>query len=134
MRKGALPQSAGVENSCPGGVDAPSKIKSIEGVESLEEPLRVDPEELGMAAGQLEGQAGSFATDHEAAHAKAAGVTLGSASGAALAGMLSAWESERVQFGAAFTGHADAHREAAGRYVQGDDGGAAAIDGAASSM
>lgn len=98
------------------------------------EPLRVDPEELGMTAGQLEGHGVTFAADHEAAHTKAAGVTLGAASGVALAGMLSAWEEERAQFGAVFTGHADAHREAADRYVQGDAGGAADIDGAASSM
>nr|WP_109790309.1 type VII secretion target [Mycolicibacterium cosmeticum] len=98
------------------------------------EPLRVDPEELGLTAGQLEGHAAAFAADHEAAHTKAAGVTLGSASGAALAGMLSAWEGERAQFGAVFTGHADAHREAARRYLQGDDRGAEAIGDAASSM
>lgn len=104
------------------------------GVKSMGEPLRVDPEELGISAGQLDGQAGSFHAEHEAAHVKAAGVALGSASGAALKEMLSGWEAERAQFGEVFTGHADAHREAAGRYVQGDAGGAEAIDSAASSL
>lgn len=98
------------------------------------EPLRVDPEELGVAAGRLEGHGLSFVADHEAARAKAAGVSLGAASGAALAGMLSAWEDERARFGAVFVGHADAHREAAGRYVQSDTEGSEAIDDAASAM
>ncbi len=98
------------------------------------ESLRVDPDDLGMNAGQLEGHGASFAADHEAAHTKAAGVSLGSTSGAALAGMLSAWENERVQFSAVFTDHADAHREAARRYVHGDIAGTEAIDDAASFM
>lgn len=100
-----------------------------------DEPLRVSPSELRVAAEQLDGQAGSFAEKHQEAHARAGGTALGSGqASAALPQMLAAWEEQGVNFGAHFTRHAEGHRQAATGYDKTDETAAAGIDDAGSEL
>lgn len=96
------------------------------------EPLKADPSKLRVTADDLDGHGSGFRAAHETTHARAGRVVLGSGlSGAALSGMLAAWESDATRFGQQFTKHAQAHREAADGYVRTDTHGAGTIDDAA---
>jgi hypothetical protein len=69
-----------------------------------ERPLNVDPAALHAATEQIDDHARAFGSAHEAAHALADGVSLGSgAATAALPGMLAAWATHATVFGAHFT-------------------------------
>lgn len=59
------------------------------------EPLKVDPTELRLTAGKLDGHASGFRTAHETAQSRASKTALGSGlAAAALPAMLEAWESD----------------------------------------
>lgn len=93
------------------------------------EPLKVDPTELRVAADKLDGHASGFRTAHKSAQTRASQAALGSGSAAsALPGMLAAWEADGRRFDAHFARHAQAHREAAGSYVTTDAESADGID------
>ncbi|KUH84627.1 type VII secretion target [Mycobacterium sp. IS-1556] len=99
------------------------------------EPLKVDPTELRMAADQLDGHASAFRATHQTAQSRASKAALGSGSAAtALPGMLAAWEAEGTQFNEHFIRHAQGHRDAADSYVRTDAGGAQGIDDAGSAL
>ncbi|WP_102141310.1 WXG100 family type VII secretion target [Mycobacterium hubeiense] len=92
-------------------------------------PLRVDPRKLHETAGQLDAQGSGFQSAHDAAQSRAGHVDLGSGqAGAALPGMLAAWEADATRFGEQFAKHAQAHRAAADGYVRTDAHGASTID------
>ncbi|MCW1824193.1 MULTISPECIES: type VII secretion target [Mycolicibacterium] len=97
--------------------------------------LKVDPIELRMAADHLDGHATEFSTEHQKAHSSASQATLGPGlAGAALPGMLAAWESDGTRFGENFVKHAEGHREAAKAYEGTDRGGAERISDAGSAL
>ncbi|MGE2718428.1 type VII secretion target [Mycolicibacterium celeriflavum] len=99
------------------------------------DPLKVDPAELRMAADRLDGQASGFRAAHQAAHSRAGSAALGTGSAAAaLPKMLAAWEADGTRFAADFAKHARGHREAADSYVRTDAGGAEGIEDAGSAM
>ncbi|MGB5112916.1 MAG: ESX-1 secretion-associated protein [Mycobacterium sp.] len=90
-----------------------------------EVPLKVNAAELLASANKIDGHARAFISAHEAAHALAGGVSLGSGTAtAALSGMLAAWEKRGTVFGAHFTRHSEGHRDAAGGYATTDEHGA----------
>ncbi|WP_064400416.1 type VII secretion target [Mycobacterium sp. IS-1590] len=104
-------------------------------VSDSNDPLKVDPTELRMAADRLDGQASGFQSAHQAAHSRAGNTALGSGSAAAaLPKMLAAWEADGARFAGNFAKHAQGHREAADSYVRTDAGGAEAVEGAGSAM
>lgn len=71
-------------------------------------PLNVSPVELRGSASKIDEHARVFVSAHEAAHALAGGVSLGSGSAAAaLPGMLAAWEQHRMVFEGHFARHAE---------------------------
>lgn len=106
-----------------------------QGEVAVPKPLKVNPAELHLAAGQIEGHAGDFATAHQAAHWRAGQAALGSGlAAAALTGMLEEWESDDTRFGEHFTQHADGHRTAADAYLKADGGGASGIGDAGSAL
>ncbi|MBO0678872.1 ESX-1 secretion-associated protein [Mycolicibacterium sp. S2-37] len=89
------------------------------------EPLEADPSELHSAAARLDGHTGEFRSAQDAVRSRAAGVVLGSGvAGAALAGLLAAWDSETARLGAAGVRLAEGHRQAAQAYVRTDADGA----------
>ncbi|SRX93148.1 hypothetical protein MSP7336_01383 [Mycobacterium shimoidei] len=97
----------------------------------MPEPLRVDPTELHLIAGRLEGHTSDFLAAHSGSHWRAAQVSIGSgAASAALRQMLCKWEDDGGHFAARLTKHAEDHREAAVRYINTDTVGADAIDAA----
>lgn len=99
------------------------------------EPLKVDPTELVLTAGQLDGQAAGFRTGHQSAHARASHAALGaSSSAAALPGMLAAWESDGIRYVTQFASLADKHRAAAAKYAATDDQESDDIDIAGSAL
>lgn len=99
------------------------------------EPLKVDPTELHVTAGQLDGQASEFLTAHQTAHSRASQTNLGSGlSKAALPQMLTAWEADSARFAKHFATHAEGHREAAAQYVQTDTTSAEGIDDAGAAL
>nr|WP_090276655.1 type VII secretion target [Mycolicibacterium komanii]CRL70095.1 hypothetical protein CPGR_01839 [Mycolicibacterium komanii] len=99
------------------------------------DPLKVDPTELRMAADRLDDQASGFRSAHQAAHSRAGNAALGSGSAAAtLPKMLAAWEADGARFAKDFAKHARGHRDAADSYVRTDAGGAEAVEDAGSAM
>lgn len=99
------------------------------------DPLKVDPTELRMAADRLDDRASGFRSAHQAAHSRAGNAALGSGSAAAaLPKMLAAWEADEARFAKDFAKHARGHREAADSYVRTDAGGAEAVEDAGSAM
>lgn len=99
------------------------------------EPLKVDPTELVLAAGQLDGQAAGFRTAHQSAHARASHAALGvGSSAAALPGMLASWESDGVRYDRQFTSLSEKHRAAAAKYAATDDRESEDIDNAGSAL
>lgn len=95
------------------------------------EPLRVDPVELRLAGGRIEGHAGEFLTTHQSTHERAGQLSIGSgAASAALAQMLGAWETTGAHFATQHTKHADGHHQAAAEYASTDTDSAASISGA----
>lgn len=99
------------------------------------EPLKVDPTELQLAADQLDGHASSFRAAHQNAQSRAGHVVIGAGlSGAALPEMLAAWEGDGVHFGRRMTKLAADHREAAAKYVATDNHSADEIDDAGSAV
>lgn len=99
------------------------------------EPLKVDPTELVLAAGQLDGQAAGFKSAHQAAHSRASHAALGaSSSAAALPGMLASWESDGIRYDRQFTSLAEKHRAAAAKYAATDDQESDDIDDAGSAL
>lgn len=99
------------------------------------EPLKVDPTELVLAAGQLDGQAAGFRAAHQSAHARASHAALGAGtSAAALPGMLAAWESDGIRYDRQFTSLSEKHRAAAAKYAATDDQESADIDNAGSAL
>lgn len=86
------------------------------------EPLKVDPTELVLTAGQLDGQSAGFRTGHQSAHSRASHSALGAGlSAGALPGMLAAWESDSIRYEQKFTSLSDKHRAAAEKYAATDD-------------
>lgn len=82
-----------------------------------DETLKVSTAELRVTAAQIDSHAAEFAEAHQAAHAQAGGVSLGSGqASAALPAMLEAWEERGAAFGTHFVKHAEGHRAAAGDY------------------
>lgn len=99
------------------------------------EPLKVDPTELVLAAGQVDGQAAGFRTAHQSVHARASHAALGtSLSAGALPGMLAAWESDGIRYGQQFMSLAEKHRAAAAKYAETDDQQSDDIDIAGSAL
>lgn len=104
-------------------------------VSTPKEPLKVDPTELHVTADQLDGHASDFLTAHQTAHSQASQVNLGSGlSTAALPKMLTALETDSARFAKHFATNAEAHRDAATRYVKTDTAGADGIDDAGSAL
>lgn len=100
-----------------------------------DDPLKVDPTELRMAADRLDDQASGFRSAHQAAQSRAGNAALGSGSAAAaLPKMLAAWEADAARFAKRFAKHARGHREAADSYVRTDAGGAEAVEDVGSAM
>lgn len=101
----------------------------------MPEPLRVDPVEVRLTGGRIEGHAGEFLTAHQSAHQQAGQVSIGSgAASAALAQMLGAWENAGAHFATQHAKHADNHHQAAAEYVSTDTDGAASISGAGTTL
>lgn len=99
------------------------------------EPLKVDPTELVLAAGQLDGQAAGFRAAHQSAHARASHAALGAGtSAAALPGMLAAWERDGIRYDRQYTSLSEKHRAAAAKYAATDDQESADIDNAGSAL
>ncbi|MGE2724401.1 ESX-1 secretion-associated protein [Mycolicibacterium pulveris] len=98
-----------------------------------DEPLKVDPTELRMAADQLAGHASGFQAAHRSAQERAGRAALGSGSAAAaLPAMVAAWDADGARFGEHFARYVQAHREAADGYVSTDAASADEIDDAGS--
>ncbi|GAA2545355.1 hypothetical protein GCM10010409_20270 [Mycolicibacterium diernhoferi] len=95
------------------------------------QPLRVDPTELQVAADQLDAQASSFVTAHHASHSRAGHAALGAGlSAAALPEMLAVWDSNVARSHQRFAALAEDHRIAATKYRVTDAHGAEHIDDA----
>jgi hypothetical protein len=104
-------------------------------VSNPNEPLKVDPTELHVTAGQLDGHSSDFLTAHQTAHSRAGHANLGSGlSKAALPQMLAVWEADAARFAKHFATHAEGHREAATQYVKTDTAGADEIDDAGAAL
>jgi hypothetical protein len=89
------------------------------------EPLVTDAVELWSVADRLDGQAGEFRSAQDGVRSRAAGVVLGSGvAGAALPGLLAAWDAESGRLADAAVRHANGHRRAADAYVGTDAEGA----------
>lgn len=102
---------------------------------SQSEPLKVDPTELHLAAGRIEGHATDFQDVHQTAHWRASEARLGSGlAGAALPAMLAEWEADGARFGKHFNGHAEGHRGAATQYVDTDTDNAEGIGDVSSNL
>lgn len=100
---------------------------------SSNEPLKVTPAELHLAADKLDGHGSDFLKAHQAAHERAGQVRLGSGlASIALPEMLTTWEADGTRFGKQFASHAEDYRAAATGYVDTDAEGAGGIDDAAS--
>lgn len=101
----------------------------------MAESLKVNPSELHLAAGKIEGHASDFATAHQAAHRRAGQAAVGSGlAAAALQEGLGVWEADGTHFGEHFIKHADGHRTAADAYTQVDGGEAANIQDAGTAL
>lgn len=104
-------------------------------VSDSNDPLKVDPTELRMAADRLDDHASGFRSAHQSAHSRAGNAALGSGSAAAaLPKMLAAWEADGARFAKDFAKHGQGHRQAADSYVRTDAGGAEAVEDAGSAM
>jgi hypothetical protein len=104
-------------------------------VSNTSEPLKVDPTELHVTAGQLDGHSRDFLTAHQTAHSRASQANLGSGlSKAALPQMLAAWEADSARFAKHFATHAEGHREAATQYVKTDTANAYGIEDAGAAL
>ncbi|MFV8173539.1 ESX-1 secretion-associated protein [Mycolicibacterium peregrinum] len=101
----------------------------------MPEPLKVDPSELHVTAGNIDSHAAVFAQTHRSTHEQAGQVALGAGpASAALPAMLAAWESDAISFGEHFTKHAEGHRAAATAYSRTDANGGERVGDASSAL